>query len=88
MLSVHFPEVEYFRRQMPAITVTRRCGCGCGTIEFSIGSEAPRAPSRAWDGPTGPIVEGDAQNWLMLFQADGLLMEREHVTSGDDDWFT
>ena len=80
-----FPEVEYFRHQVPAITVTGKCGCGCGTIKFSVGPEAARAPSKAWDGQTGPIIEGDARNWLMLFQVDGVLTELEHVTSGGPD---
>jgi hypothetical protein len=85
MLSLDFPDVDYFRRQVSAITVTSKCSCGCGTIGFSIGPEAPRAPSRTWDGHTGPIVESHGGNWLMLFQVDGVLTELEHVTSGGPD---
>ena len=84
LLSGEFPEVEYFRAQVDAITVISTCSCGCGTIDFAIDPKrAPRVPSRAWDGPTGPIVEGDASSWLMLFQVDGMLSELEHVPSGD-----
>jgi hypothetical protein len=83
LLDVEFPEVEYFRRQVPAITVTDICPCGCGTIQFSVDPKrAQRAPSKAWDGSTGPIVESDGREWLMLFQLDGWLSELEHVPEG------
>lgn len=80
LLSVDFPEVDYFRAQVPHLVVRNVCNCGCGTIDFAIDpKQAPRAPSPAWDGATGPIVEGDQQSWLMLMQADGYLTDLEHV---------
>ncbi len=85
LLSVDFPDVEYFRRQVPTLTVRHRCPCGCGTIELSVDPGVPRARSKAWDGPTGPIVESDSRHWLLLFQADGLLTELEHVADGGPD---
>jgi hypothetical protein len=55
-------------------------------MQFSIDrGRAVRASSRAWDGHTGPIVEGDSQAWLMLFQVDGWLGELEHVADGGPD---
>lgn len=79
LLSVDFPEVEYFRAQVSALTVTDVCDCGCGSLRFSVDAEkAARAPSPAWNGPD-VIVEGDSQSWLMLFQSDGWLTELEHV---------
>jgi hypothetical protein len=84
LLSLDFPDVEYFRRQVPAITVTGRCPCGCGTIQFAIDPEAPGAPSERWQDTMGPLVEGDEHNWLMLFQLDGVLTELEHVSGGRD----
>jgi hypothetical protein len=65
---------------VPAITVTRVCSCGCGSIDFEV--DAERAPSNAWDGHWGPIVEVFPP-WLMLFQADGWLTELEHVPEED-----
>lgn len=80
LLSVEFPEVEYFQAQIPALTVTDVCDCGCGTLRFSGDAEkASRAPSPAWNGSGEPIVEGDSQSWMMLFQADDWLTELEHV---------
>jgi hypothetical protein len=78
LLSPEFRDVDYFRRQVPAIVVTHECPCGCGTIDFTVDRDkAPRAPS--WDGGPDILVEGDAQSWLMLFQDDGWLTELEHV---------
>jgi hypothetical protein len=85
LLSVDFREVEYFRRQIPAITVTGTCDCGCGSIDFSVGAEARRAPSKRCNGPSHLLLEGDAENWLILFQGDGLLTELEHVVEGGPD---
>jgi hypothetical protein len=82
LLSVDFPEVEFFRKQIDAITVKSTCGCGCGTIRLSVDTgRAQRAPSEWWDGPF-ILVEGDSQSWLMLFQNDGWLSELEHVPGG------
>ena len=80
LLSVGFREVERFRAQVPAITVTHECTCGCGTISFKVDPVlAERAPSAVWDDGPEILVEGDAQSWLMLFQRDGWLSELEHV---------
>lgn len=82
LLSVEFRDVDYFRRQIPAITVTAMCDCGCGTMEFEVDkTKAQRAPSRAWRDGTDILVEGDSQSWLMLFQDDGWLSELEHVAA-------
>jgi hypothetical protein len=80
LLSVDFRDVESFRRQVDAITVTGMCGCGCGSLTFAVDpKKADAAPSPAWrDGPA-VIAEGDAQSWLMLFQDGGWLTELEHV---------
>lgn len=79
LLSVDFPEVQYFRAQLAVATVSGECACGCGTIQLAIDQEAaPPAPSRAWEGPD-VIVEGDRRSWLMLCVADGYLTELEHV---------
>jgi hypothetical protein len=79
-LSVDFRDVEFFRSQVKAITVTGVCACGCGTLSFAVDpTKADAAPSAGWrDGPD-IIVEGDSQSWLMLFQEDGWLTELEHV---------
>ena len=80
LLSVEFPEVEFFRAQVPAIRVTGMCPCGCGTLQFRVDRErAERAPSPAWDDGPDVIVEGDERSWLMLFQDGGWLTELEHV---------
>jgi hypothetical protein len=85
LLSVDFPEADYFRRQVRAVTVTGTCGCGCGSISLSVGREAARAPSEAWDWEwSSPMLEGDADHWLMLVQRDGVLTELEHVNHGED----
>ena len=80
LLSVEFRDVEFFRAQVPAITVTDVCACGCGSLVFEVDREkAAPAPSKAWrDGPE-VIVEGDSGSWMMLFQEDGWLTELEHV---------
>jgi hypothetical protein len=82
LLSLDFPDVECFRRQVPAITVTDKCPCGCGTIRFAVDPAAPPAPQARWKDTMGPLVEGDEHNWLMLFQVDGVLTELEHVSGG------
>jgi len=65
------------------VTVVGVCGCGCGSIQFSVDQQrAARAPSRAWDGHTGPVVEGDSQAWLILFQVEGWLTELEPLPMG------
>lgn len=80
LLSVDFPEVGHFRAQVAHAVVRAACGCGCGTIELEVdAAKAPRAPSHVWDDEPGPIVEGDEQSWLMLFQSGGMLSELEHV---------
>jgi hypothetical protein len=77
---VDFRDVEYFRAQVPAISVTGMCACGCGSLQFEVDrAQAAPAPSNAWlDGPD-VIVEGDSRSWLMLFQNEGWLTELEHV---------
>ena len=80
LLSVDFPEAEYFRAQIPAITVVDACTCGCGTISFAVDLDrARRAPGRVWREGSHILVEGDARSWLMLVQYDGCLSELEHV---------
>lgn len=78
LLSVEFRDVEYFRRQVPAIVVTHECPCGCGTVRFEVDRDrAARAPS--WQDGPDILVEGDRTSWLMLFQDGGWLTELEHV---------
>ena len=80
LLSVDFPDAEYFRRQIDAITVTSTCSCGCGTIQFAVDpTKAQPAPSPAWQDGPDVLVEGDGRSWLMLFQNEGWLTELEHV---------
>ncbi len=80
LLAVDFAEVEYFRAQVPALTVRGGCTCGCGSLEFDVAKDqVARAPAQAWDGGPDVIVEGDQQSWLMLFQDGGYLTELEHV---------
>jgi hypothetical protein len=80
LLSVDFRDVEYFRKQIDAITVTSTCSCGCGTIQFAVDpTRAEPAPTVAWQDGPDLLVEGDKQSWLMLFQCDGWLSELEHV---------
>jgi hypothetical protein len=81
LLSPDFEDAEYFRRQVPAITVTYQCGCGCGTVHFEVDPDAPRAPGKRWKG-AWLMVEGDERNWLMLFQENGVLRYLEHVSGG------
>jgi hypothetical protein len=81
LLSPDFQHAEYFRRQVPAINVRKECPCGCGTVWFEVDPDAPRAPGKRWKG-AWLMVEGDARNWLMLFQENGVLTELEHVSGG------
>jgi hypothetical protein len=79
LLSVEFRDVEFFRAQVPHITVTHECTCGCGTVDFEVDRErAARAPSPVWDA-SGLLVRGAAPSWLMLFQHGGWLTDLEHV---------
>ena len=80
LLSVDFRDVEFFRAQVPALTVSGMCDCGCGSLYLAVDPEkAAPAPSEEWrDGPD-VLVEGDSTSWLMLIQADGWLTELEHV---------
>ncbi len=80
LLSVDFPDVAFFRAQVPAITVVGVCDCGCGSLQFRVdASKASRAPSPVWREGPDVLVEGDSRSWLMLFQDDGWLSELEHV---------
>lgn len=80
LLSPDFRDVEYFRAQVPALTVTDVCGCGCGSLTFEVDADrAIRAPSQFWREGSQVLVEGDRKSWLMLFQHDGRLSELEHV---------
>jgi hypothetical protein len=80
LLSADFRDVQFFRRQVEAITVTSVCPCGCGTLSFAVDPEtADAAPSAAWRNGPDILVEGDSESWLMLFQEDGWLTELEHV---------
>jgi hypothetical protein len=80
LLSVEFRDAEFFRAQVPHITVTHVCSCGCGTIDFAVDHErAERAPSAAWDDSSELIAQASAPAWLMLFQHAGYLTDLEHV---------
>ncbi len=72
--------MEFFRAQVPAITVTSVCSCGCGSLQFEVDPvKAAPAPSKAWQHGSQLIVEGDSKSWLMLIQKEGWLAELEHV---------
>jgi hypothetical protein len=82
LLSVDFPDVEFFRAQVPAIRVREMCRCGCGTLYFKIDPDAERAPSQGWHEGPDILVEGLGPSWLMLSQDDGWLTKLEHVPNG------
>ena len=79
LLSGHFPGASAFRAQVPAVSVTSECSCGCGSLYLTVDrSKADPAPdqSRGYD----MIVEnGGRTSWLMLHQKGGWLVELEHV---------
>ena len=78
-LSHDFPGAGELRAQARAVTASRGCSCGCGTIELHV---RPGAPASSAESPvpvegtvhddTGRVVGG-----LLLFVQDGLLSQLE-----------
>jgi hypothetical protein len=79
LLSGEFAGAEAFRAQIPAVSVTGECECGCGSLYLAVDharAERGRGRYSGWD----MIVEnGDSASWLMVHQKDGWLAELEHV---------
>jgi hypothetical protein len=73
MLSAGFPGDEVLSEQAARAVVIEQCTCGCATIDFGLGVDAPVAP----DLQGAPLVQTRARDMdehpvsLMLFVRDG-----------------
>ena len=81
MLSAGFPGNEVLREQASQALVIEQCTCGCATIDFGLGPDAPVAPEIQG----APLIQTRARDMeeqpvsLMLFVRDGRLSSLEIV---------
>ena len=78
-LATEFPGAAELRAQLPAVTASRGCSCGCGTITRHVPSGAPASPAESPVPVEGTVYDGTgtAVGGLLLFVHDGLLSELE-----------
>jgi hypothetical protein len=84
-----FEEVDVYRAQVDAATVTGMCSCGCATINLEVGPDAPAAtfvgtpllPTEArGQDPSDPSLPVE----IILFAREGTLESLEIVHYGDE----
>ena len=94
LLDHDFPGAPELRAQVPYLSVVRRCGCGCPTVEFTVSSEAPRSPVEApnrlapIEGRVTPKDDEPTAD-IILFDDAGRLTSLEYGSYNDsppEDW--
>lgn len=81
LLAVDVPGVEALRAQLPGTVVTRRCSCGCPSVELEPPADAPLA-AVATTVPVEAIglgAYGEAEAMVLLFVHDGRLSYLEYA---------
>lgn len=66
LLVQDFPGADELRAQVPSAVVTRRCGCGCATVDLHVGS-GPRALA-------APVRDGVLISASVRGRGDGVLL--------------
>ncbi len=82
MLAGDFPGAFELRGQVDAARVSRRCDCGCPSVDLVVEGDVPLAPvvSRT---PVNANVDGVLGGGLIVFVDDGRLSGLEYYTSED-----
>ena len=85
-LSTEFPGVAELRAQAAAVTASRGCTCGCGTITLHVPPGAPASPAESPVPVEGTVHDRDgaAVGGLLLFVHDGLLSQLEVFPLDDE----
>lgn len=82
MLALDFPGAPELRAQVPSTVVSRRCNCGCPSVDLVVEGDVPLAAvtSRV---PVNAEVDGVLGGGLIIFVDDGRLSGLEFYSVED-----
>ncbi|MEV6812584.1 hypothetical protein [Micromonospora sp. NPDC051296] len=85
LLSVPFPGRDELRAQLPFVTVRRRCGCGCVTVDLAVDRAAVPASVESSTPVSADISEGEFYAGIVLIvDGEGYLSCLEAYAIGDE----